>query len=72
MALFSLESVLLTRSVLAGAPVLQAKESLDAVRAAAEAEVDHAMQQRNAVIQERDRTLEQVIFSRFPCHIRVW
>ncbi len=42
------------------APPLQAKASLDAVRADAAAEVDQAAQQRDAVIEERDRTVEQV------------
>ncbi|CAM9412125.1 unnamed protein product, partial [Hapterophycus canaliculatus] len=37
----------------------EAKESLDAVTATAEADAKHATQRRNAVIQERDRTLEQ-------------
>lgn len=42
------------------APFLQAKASLDVVRADAAAEVDQVAQQRDAVVEERDRTLEQV------------
>lgn len=42
-------------------PFLQATASLDALRATAEAEASQAAQQRSALIEERDRSLEQVI-----------
>ncbi|CAM9475926.1 unnamed protein product, partial [Ectocarpus sp. 13 AM-2016] len=38
----------------------EAKASLDAVRAAAETEMDHAAQRTDAIVEERDRSLEQV------------
>lgn len=41
--------------------LLQAKASVDAFRAAAEAKANQAAQQRSALIEERDRSLEQVI-----------
>ncbi|CAM9978898.1 unnamed protein product [Ectocarpus sp. 12 AP-2014] len=38
----------------------EAKASLDAVRAAAETDMDHAAQRTDAIVEERDRSLEQV------------
>ncbi|CBJ29449.1 conserved unknown protein [Ectocarpus siliculosus] len=38
----------------------EAKASLDAVRAAAETDMDHAAQRTDAIVEERDRCLEQV------------
>lgn len=42
-------------------PLLQARASLGTFRAAAEAEANQAARQRSAFIEERDRSLEQVI-----------
>lgn len=40
--------------------MVQAKASLDAVRAAAATDMDHAAQRTDAIVEERDRSLEQV------------